>query len=259
MSQSQHEPRILIYDIETSPIVSWNWGIYDQNAIEVIQDWQIICFAYKWLGEKKTTFIAQWDYKGHKDGWENLNDKQVVEYLHNLFNQADIVVAHNGDQFDQKKVQARMMVHGMSPPSPYKQIDTKKLAKRPAAHTSNKLTDLGKAFNLGVKEQTGGFATWKGCMSGDEKARKIMKKYNIQDVELLEKLYLYLRPWATNHPHMGYLAGRPDACRNCGGTHIQSKGVQRNNTNEYRRFKCMDCGAPLRGRLAEKSEKPIFV
>ena len=56
-TQEDFKPRILIYDIETSPIISYNWGIWEQNAIEVIEDWQILCFAYKWLDEKKTHIV----------------------------------------------------------------------------------------------------------------------------------------------------------------------------------------------------------
>src|SRR5690606_17959042 len=104
------------------------WGKYEQNLVWSIQDWYILCFAYKWLGERKTHVIAQPDFKDYKPG--SSDDKNVVQKLWELFEEADVVVAHNGNSFDQKKSQARMIYHGMRPPAPYKQIDTKLVARR---------------------------------------------------------------------------------------------------------------------------------
>lgn len=251
-------PRVLIYDIETSPIISYNWGIYEQNAIEVKEDWQILCFAYKWLGDKKTRVIAQNDFKGYKPGVNN--DREVVKELWSLFNEADAVVAHNGDSFDQKKSQARMMIYGLVPPTPYKQIDTKKIAKKHAGFTSNRLNDLGKYFNLGTKADTGGFSTWKGCLAGEKKAWDRMKKYNKRDVELLEKLYLELRRWDTNGLNLNVIESRPESCPKCGGTHINAGMKYRaTNTNLYQYFRCMDCGGNLKSRIPETKERMKYV
>lgn len=243
-----HTARILIYDIETSPIKSWNWGIWEQNAIEVIQDWQILCFAYKWLGERKTYVVAQNDFPSYVPG--EVDDRVVVAKLHELFNEADIIVAHNGNAFDQKKVQAKMIEYGYAPPSPYHQIDTKLVAKKYAAFTSNKLDDLGKLLKLGQKKNVGGFETWKGCMAGDEKAWDKMKKYNIQDVRLLEKFYLQLRPWIKNHPRADFT--KHEGCPKCGGTRLHSRGYIQTMSNLYRRYQCQDCGGWSKLRTAEK-------
>lgn len=254
----QKQPRVLIYDIETAPNLAWVWGKYEQNVIEYESEWYILCFAYKWLGEKKAHVLGLDDFANYKPGDEN--DYGLILKLHELFNEADVIVAHNGDSFDQKKSQARMIYHGLTPPTPYRQIDTKKLARKYFSFNSNKLDDLGDHLKLGRKIQTGGFSLWKGCMMGDKKAWKQMKRYNKQDVELLEKVYLKLRPWMTNHPHMGMLSGRPDVCKVCNvAGQIVSKGIQVNQTTAYKRYKCNACGAPLRARLTEKGDKPLYV
>lgn len=242
--------KILIYDIETSPIVGYTWGTWQQDVIEVLQDWQILCFAYKWYGEKRTHVIAQDDYRDYKPG--ELDDTNVTRELRRLFNEADVVVAHNGNKFDQKKSQARMMLRGLEPPSPYKQIDTKVVAKRYAALTSNKLDDLGTYFGLGNKVQTGGFKLWTGCMAGDKKAWKKMKKYNKQDVVLLEKVYEKLRPWMANHPAMNIEVGNEGACPKCGVKgRMQRRGFSTTKTNKYQQYQCMACGGWSRRRLPE--------
>lgn len=253
------QPKVLIYDIETSYIITKEkrWGLWDDRPInrDIVQDWHILCFAYKWLGDKKITVVALPDFP--LDYWADpTNDIRLVEMLHDLFSQADAVVAHNGNSFDQKKVQARMMVHHMQPPEPYAQIDTKLEIKKVAAHTSNKLSDLCKSLELEHKLDAGGMKTWDGCMAGDRKAWKQMKKYNKGDIVSLEALYMEIRPWMRNHPAFNVITGRPDSCKVCGSEYINAGMKYRaTNTNLYQYFRCMDCGANLKARLAEPKEK----
>jgi DNA-directed RNA polymerase subunit M/transcription elongation factor TFIIS len=246
--------RTLIYDIETSYIITQEkkWGIWDERPIqrEIIQDWQILCFAYKWLDEKKTHVIAQDDFKGYKAGV--LNDRGVVQELHKLFCEADVVVAHNGNSFDQKKAQARMMIHKLPPPIPYAQVDTKLAIKQVAAHTSNKLFDLAQSLELTHKLDAGGMATWEGCMAGDKKAWKKMKKYNKGDVVTLEALYLEIRPWMKRHPAVNVLDSRPNACPKCGKEKMHKVMKYRaTNTNLYQYYRCYDCGGMSKSRIPE--------
>ena len=241
--------KVLIYDIETSPNLAYVWGKWQQDVIQYQEEWYMLCFAYKWLGNKKTHVVALPDFKLYKR--DPTNDYDVVKKLHELYSEADVVVAHNGDSFDQKKSQARMLYHGMHPPESYQQIDTKKVAKRYFNFNSNKLDDLGNTLGVGHKLQTGGFSTWLGCMNGDKKAWDKMKKYNKQDVILLENVYLKLRPWITNHPAYNVLNSRPEACPKCGGTKIHSRGISATRTNSYRRFQCQDCGGWLKSRTPE--------
>lgn len=249
--------KVLIYDIESAPIIATVWGKYEQNFVWSIQDWYILCFAYKWLGEKKTHVISQTDFKDYKPGSEN--DLSVVQKLHELFNEADVIVAHNGNSFDQKKSQARMIIHGMEPPAPYKQIDTKLVARKHFNFTSNKLDDLGDYLGLGRKIQTGGYDLWKQCMAGDKKAWKKMQKYNIQDVVLLESIYLKMRPWMNNHPNLGVIDDRPKACNNCSSQRmIIHKKRMISNTGYKMQYQCGDCGAYKTGTKLHKFDDKLI-
>lgn len=242
--------RTLVFDIETSPNLSYIWGKWEQNSLHVEQEWHMLCFAYKWLGEKNTHVIALPDFKRYKK--DPTNDKDVVSALYELFNEADVVIAHNGDKFDQRKTNARFLAHDMKPPEPYASIDTLKIARKYFALDSNKLDDLGDYLKVGRKKQTGGFELWLGCMRGDKKAWKKMLDYNKQDVVLLEKVYLKLRPWATNHPALNVLEDRPNSCPKCGGTRMH-KGMKykATNTNLYQYYRCQDCGGMAKSRVPE--------
>jgi len=251
------QAKVLLYDLETSPIISYNWGIWEQNAIEVIQDWQILCFSYLWLGDKKAKNIAQWDFKGHKSGGYNLNDYNVVSALRDLFDEADVTIAHNGNSFDAKKARARMMIHKLPPPTPSRQIDTKLEAKKIGGFTSNKLDFINKALGHGGKADAGGFETWKLCMEGDRKAQKKMVHYNNVDVETLQEVYLDLRVYMTGHPPMNVYAGRPDSCPKCGEESTMIKGAfyRATNTNLYQYYRCKHCGGMAKSRIPEPQIK----
>jgi hypothetical protein len=246
------KPRVLIYDIETTPILGYTWGIWQQDVIKVKEDWQILSVAWKFLGDRGVQVVGQDDFPDYKPGV--IDDRNVVEYLHGLFDQADIVIAHNGDSFDQKKARARMITLNMAPPSPYKELDTKKIAKRVGAFTSNRLGDLAKQFGVAQKGSPGGFETWEGCMAGNPRAWARMKKYNKQDIPPLEDIYKKLLPWINNHPSMAVLSDRPDACPKCGSTEgMLSRGLTApTKTGRYRRYQCKSCWGWCQARKSEK-------
>lgn len=232
--------RILLLDIETSPNIGYTWGKYEQNVIEFTQEWFILCAAWKWLGKGVHT-VAQIDSPAYKK--DRTNDQNVIEALWKVLNEAEIVVVHNGKRFDIPKINARFLVHGLTPPSPYKVVDTLTIARNSFKFDSNKLDDLGKSLKLSRKLETGGFSLWKECMSGDEQAWKKMVRYNKQDVQLLEQLYLRIRPWINNHPAFNVVGDKPHNCPICQGIRIQSRGYERRaNGRQSQRFQCQGCG-----------------
>jgi predicted RNA-binding Zn-ribbon protein involved in translation (DUF1610 family) len=234
--------KTLLLDIETSPNIGYTWGLYEQNVIEFIDEWKLLSVAYKWLDKDKVYAV------GATNG---LTEKDVLKEIHKAMSLADICIMHNGDRFDVRKLNARFVYHELPPPEPYKTIDTLKVARKYFAFNSNKLTDLGKHLGLGEKVQTGGFQLWKDCMAGDERAFKKMIAYNKQDVVLLEKIYLKLRPYMTNHPNVNVLDDNDDNvlhCPACGQTRLQRRGFGTTISGKYQRYQCKDCGYWSRGR-----------
>lgn len=229
--------KTILFDLETSPNLSYIWGRYEQNAIENVKDWRVLSFSYKVLGEKKTYSYGLPDFPRYKKDKDD--DSELMKKLHGILSDADIVVAHNGDEFDIKKSNARFLAAGLTPPRPYKSIDTKKVAKRYFQFDSNKLDELGRYLGVGRKEDSGGWGTWKGCLAGDMKSWSLMKKYNAKDVELLERVYLKLRPWIANFPAFEDRG----VCSNCGSAKLQSRGFRHTKLNKIQRLQCTGCGA----------------
>jgi hypothetical protein len=218
--------------------LAYVWGKYEQDVISYEKEWYMLSFCAKWLGGKIIT-RALCDYAGYTPYSED--DTLLVSDLWELFNEADIIIAHNGDKFDIRKSNTRFIEHGLTPPEPYKTIDTKKVAKKYFGFNSNKLDDLGKRLGVGRKLKHEGFELWLGCLKGDQKAWEKMKRYNKQDVLLLERIYLKLRPWIQNHPYVG-------GC-NCGSPKLQKRGIGINKSGRYQRFQCTNCAAWTQERI----------
>lgn len=248
-NSEQRKPKILLFDIETNPNVAYVWGKYEQNIIAYKQHWYMISFSYKWLEEKNTYVKSLPDYPMYKK--DQHNDEMLVRDLWKLFDEADIVVAHNGVQFDVRKSNARFMKHSLPPPSPYKIIDTKIVAKSYLKMDSNKLDDICDYFGIGRKINTGGFELWLGCESGDKASWKKMCEYNKHDVVLLEKVYLRMLPFMTNHPNIALLSGNKCNCPNCGSVDVQKRGYSYTRTTKNQRYQCNKCHSwsqsPLKG------------
>lgn len=248
-------PRILLLDIETFPDVVWAWSVYQADAIAVREHWYILSYAAQWLGTGRPWVRGLNDFPGYKNG--RSTERQLLKEIHALLDEADIVVAHNGVDFDLKKINARLIDQKFGPPSPYKIVDTKRATKQVAAFSSNKLDWLCGQLDLGRKLEHQGFPLWRRCAEGDRAAWDRMKRYNLHDVKLLKALYLELRPWIRQPNFAVFTDG--SSCPACGRDSLIHRGYHRALTRVYERFQCKDCGKWARGVLSERRPKATVV
>lgn len=242
-------PRIILLDIETTPNEAYVWGKYDQNVIAFRKEWQLLSFAWKILGKPQVFCSSRQDSDS-----ELCHEKVLVEQAWDVLDEADVIIGHNLDAFDVRKLRAKFVEHDLPPPSPYKTVDTKKIAKSLFAFNSNSLNDLAATLKLGKKAPTGGFDLWLGCMAGDEKAWKKMIAYNKQDVILLEKVYQRLKAWHPNHPNLA-LYGDDDrpGCPVCASRKVQKRGTQVLQQRTAQRYHCQQCGHWYHRALSRKA------
>jgi len=239
------QPKIVLLDIETSPIKGLTWGMYDQNVLAVLEPAKIICAAWKYLDDPEIFCQSLPDYRGYRGGI--VNDGGLVRELWKVLDEADVVVAHNGDSFDIKRLNARFVAHGLNAPSDYKTVDTLKVAKKYFRFDNNKLDELGHYLDVGRKAPNGGLATWLKCMAGDMAAWEEMRKYNVQDVALLERVYLRLRPFIQNHPNLNLIVPPVGvdghSCSTCQSINVVRRGFAITKVGRYQRYQCKDCGS----------------
>jgi DNA polymerase III epsilon subunit-like protein len=119
----------------------------------------------------------------------------MLEELHKLMSEADLLVGWNSAAFDHKHINREFLEAGMTPPSTVKDLDLMSVTKANFLFPSNKLDYVAQKLGVGAKVKHSGFSLWIRCMDGDEKAWAEMKKYQIQDVNLLVDLYDILLPW----------------------------------------------------------------
>lgn len=242
--------KILLLDLETSFKILAAWGMYKQNFNhgQIIQDMHLLCWAAKWLDEDYTYYDALYF---HKDIYaaDPTDDSAICETLWDMIDEADVVVAHNGDNFDIKTMNARFKLNDLPPPSTYKTIDTLKIARREFRFTSNRLDYLGEILGVGRKLDTD-FSLWYDIvMKQDKKAFEKMMDYNIQDVLLLEDVYNELAPYDRKHPSTVVMQDSDHPlCNVCQSHKVKKNGTYATNTGIYQKYKCTECGHNMRSR-----------
>ena len=240
-------PKILVFDIETTPMEVLVWGLYKQRIPpdNVIKEWSVLSWAGKWLFESKVmSNIAT------PDEAKNREDGRIVKSIWDLLNEADIVIAHNAKRFDVRRLNARFIVNGLQPPLPYQVIDTLKETQKLFAFSSHKLDAINRVLGLTQKIDVD-YNLWKQCIAGDELALKRMERYNRQDVIALEELYAKIRPWIKSHPNLGLYYDIPTTvCPNCGSQDITWEGYYYTPMGRYETYRC-SCGAIGRSRVTD--------
>lgn len=244
--------KIAFIDLETAPNISYTWGKFQQDVIAFEREWFIMCFAVRWAHEKKTQVFALPDFKAmyKKDP---ANDLELVKKLWEVFDSADLLVAHNGIDFDFKKARARFLAHGMPPPSPSRYVDPLKIARNQFAMNGNRLNDLAQYLGIGKKVETGGFKLWLDCDAGDMVAWAKMKKYCGHDVDLLAQVYDRLKVWHPYHPNISLNNNEDLCCPTCGSNKaIERRGYINLQSFRAQRFVCLKkkggCGKWSTGR-----------
>lgn len=252
MSLSKHI-KILFLDIETAPILGYVWTLWENNVAlnQIKSDWYVLSWAAKWLDDSEVHYMDQRNSSNMED------DKKILKGIWKLINDADVVVTQNGKAFDAKKLNARFIMNGFKPPSSFKHIDTKQIAKKHFAFTSNRLEYMTDKLCVKYKKlkhhKFEGFELWKECLARNPKAWQEMEKYNKHDVLSLEELYSKLIPWDTSFNPNVYIDGVTNYCT-CGSSDFVKNGFAYTLTGKFQKYQCNNCGAPFRSKENELSE-----
>jgi DNA polymerase elongation subunit (family B) len=235
------KPNILLLDIETAPCHGRFWRIGKQYITpeQIEEDWFIFGYSAKWLlsDEMMSDFVTP------KEAIKR-DDKRIMVSAHKLVSQADIIIGHNIKKFDMPKLKTRFFLNGLKPPMPYQLLDTLSAAWKEFSFSSAKLNYLSKIILHKEKLKTN-FDLWIKCEQGDQESLDYMEEYCRMDTQLLEDVYMELRPWMTSHPNLPIImnANEP-ACVNCGSFEFTAEeGWYPTPQNRYEAVRCASCGA----------------
>jgi hypothetical protein len=240
--------RLLFYDVETSPNVTWTWGLFNQNIgiNQVIEPSRIICFSARWEDSPDCMYFSEHDMS-HDD---------MIRKAHELFSEADFIAGYNNKNFDDQHMAREFLLLHLPPVHP-KSIDLYRISKRRFKFTSGKLEWIAGQLGLqGGKEKHHkypGFELWKECLANNADAWREMEVYSRQDTNLLLDLWKELKPWApaTMVPNVALVDGIVDpVCPSCGGSDYRAKGWVYLATGAYHRYQCKaeGCGRYFRSR-----------
>jgi len=235
-------PRLLVIDIETRPMLSYHWGMFQQNISPVqVKEWGgLLCFAAKWSDEEEVMFHSEW-----KDR------ERMVRAAHKLLDEADGVIGWNSQRFDVRKLNAEFQRAGLRRPTPFRNVDLMRSQKRDIDFGSNKLESRRRWLGKEGKVDTGGFQLWIGCMEGDKESRRLMEEYNRNDVLITADEFDGMRSggWVRNMPNLSTLGGH--VCPNCGSDRLQAERAFLADTRRYPLWVCVDCGTASRSTKCE--------
>lgn len=256
--------KIVTLDIERLPgrHATWHRGqtvsgpFWDLNEIkgwtgrrihpDDVQEWpRTICAAWRWYGEEEVHFASEWQVGGY-DGF--------MRRAWEAFDSADIIVGHNMGRFDGPLLMSGWAEMGLPAPSPYKVIDTLKVARQVFGFESNTLDALNKRLGVDAKTDRYDVATARAAVSGDKDAQEKLASYNRGDIVASEALFDRLRPYAKGLPHMGMWADSEIACPNCGHDMTATGKTVHANVQAYEGMVCPSCGA--HGRSTTKLKNP---
>lgn len=252
-----NEPKIVFWDLET--LHDPKQVMKAENLFQ-IGNWpgrtlspdlgSIICFGYKILGQKKADCVSAWDFENWK---EDVNDDSAVCMMaYEILKDADVLVTHNGKKYDMPYLNNRLMKNGFPPLHKITHVDTKVVSKRIKPYSAS-LNALAKQFNLEQKMENGGAGLWDKVRERNLKGQKTMTDYCKQDVEVLEQLYLKLRPLLKNSETANFsIRKQGKSCNTCGSHDIISHGQYMRKTGIRQRYICKNCGSTM----SEKINKP---
>lgn len=246
-------PRLLILDVETSPLVGYSFGIWNTNINamnQIVEHPRMLCFGARFVGEKKIHFASE-----YHDG-----RRPMLEQLHALLDETDFVVGWNSARFDRPWIDGEFDKEGLGPTAPSADIDLMRVAKKQFRLISYKLDYVAQHhYGLPGKVAHQGFTLWSDAIHGDEltqaRAWKKMKAYQLGDIRVTEAVFHRMKPWIRLLPNPSlYSDDVPvDSCptTGCEGVPVK-RGFFYTTVSAYQRYRCGDCGKWTRGGKRER-------
>lgn len=228
MVKRKDDAKILVIDIEWAPALAYVWRFWDENIQpdQLIDHGGMLCFCAHWHGEREYMFYSQWE-----DGRDGMAKAALA-----LFEEADAVVTFNGDKYDIPKITGEILLAGLTAPPKVASIDLLKVVKK-FGFNMNRLAYIGPLLGVGGKMKHQGFNLWKDVLAGDDRARKKMMRYCIQDVRMTDRLYKKVLPFIRNHPRLR----TGEVCPACAGKKTQKRGFRYTRCFRIQRNQCQSC------------------
>jgi DNA polymerase elongation subunit (family B) len=154
---------------------------------------RILCGAFKPLGKKPYVLRGD-DERFWRPGQDVADDRALALAIRDELESYDIIVGHNSKLFDVKFLDARLFKAGARPREPRIHIDTMWVV-RSHLKTSSKLQYIQEFVGLEESKTPISWDDWARAGAFDKKGMDRVVEHCIQDVKVLEEVYVRLRPY----------------------------------------------------------------
>lgn len=276
---SNKEPSILVYDIETTLLKSWHFGLGKQvlrhNSLDrCYKMYGMICLSYMYDTDKKPTTIG-WGEDGE-------GSEVIIEQFDKVIKEAKdkqiLIVGKNNKRFDDKHINTHQWLTGGEPMPQWATYteDLESQLRKQFYFPSFSLDAISELRGYGGKEKMD-FSDWvdnadykllqiavnkfgehvaanvcelyqgrtyREIMDAGREAYAKMKQYNAKDVSDTMALVLDVLPYckfkSTIMPR--YKGELRCLQQNCGSTNLARNGTRILNGVRYQQFLCKDTG-----------------
>lgn len=237
------KPKILFFDIETSPLQAWVWQqgqqyINHNQLVNGYSRWGIICIGYAWNDDKPAQSI-DW-------GYEEQDTKKVVEEFDKIAAEADLIVGKNSKRFDVPMINAARMFAGLPglPQWALSHDDLEQQMRRYFRVPSQSLDYYSKQLGIGGKDKME-LQDWIDiCEKNDPAKLKKMVKYCKKDIEDTRYLWNYLSQHFDSQFNSARFKETDIACKHadCGSKEVYKNGTRMAVSIKYQLYCCCKCG-----------------
>lgn len=246
------EKKVVTIDIETAPMLAETYTLWPKHIPwkNVKRPTRIVSITAKPLGGVPV-YSCEWDH----------GREALIETSWRILDEADVVVGWNSNTFDTAIVNREAAILGFTEPSPYHKVDVMRKVKSKMKFDSHSLGFVVSQLGVGTKLDIGSVPDLlTPALAGDEEARRLFRKYNINDVVITEAVFEYLRSrgWIHSLPHLvmdGQLR-----CPQCGSLDLKlcDKPYQ-TKSREYEMYQCLDCFGYVRDSVIVNKARGIGV
>lgn len=234
------KPVDLFFDIETSPMLVFAWGLGKQDIDykRIYKERQVLCIGYAFDDGPVQIITLDYDkYDLHVR--DNDADLGLVQQFSAIVEQADRVIGHNAKRFDVSVLRSRLIKHRLPDFVPLLVDDTYQQTKG-IGFASHKL-DYMTGF-LGIEQKREHpYELWLEVVSHVPGALDKMKEYCVGDVDINRQMYRRLSPYVKSSLNMAAWSGQ-QVCPHCGSNSLVVRKYRYTLSGRYPQYKCGNCG-----------------
>ena len=174
--------RVAVTDIETTDLWAGGMG-------------RLLCANTLLYSPDESVTVRADSFAAWKAG-KRSDDREVVQEVLRVLEQADVVYAFNGSQFDFPFLRTRALIHGFPPVEPKKIIDPVWLARKIFRFRSNRLDAVAKALGCPFEKTDLDMSIWAQAMlDGDKDAMDQIVHHCEIDVKVLAWVAKRMTPY----------------------------------------------------------------